>query len=64
MLELIGNVLTWASILIAISGIVYYYWIRTQDMLPVCVAAGLIVLAGVAARYVGSNNLRFDRFGD
>jgi hypothetical protein len=33
-------------------------------MLPVYVAAGLIVLAGAAARYVSSNNLRFDRFGD
>ena len=63
MLKLIGNVLTWASILIGISGIVYYYWIKTQDMLPVCVAAGLMVFAGAAARYVGANanNLRFDR---
>jgi hypothetical protein len=65
MLKLIGNVLMWASILIAISGIGYYYWIGTQDMLPVCVAAGIMALAGVGARYVGANatNLRFDRFG-
>ena len=45
MLKLIGNVLFWVSILIAISGIVYYYWIGTQDMFAVCVAAGLMVFA-------------------
>jgi hypothetical protein len=63
MLKLIGNVLFWASILIAISGIAYYYWLGTQDMFAVCVAAGIMVLAGVCARYVGANanNLRFDR---
>jgi hypothetical protein len=33
MLKLIGNVLFWASIVIAISGIAYYYWIGTQDVL-------------------------------
>ena len=64
MLKLIGNTLMWASILIAISGIAYYYWIGTQDMFAVCVAAGLIVLAGAAARYVGANNLRFDLNSD
>jgi hypothetical protein len=65
MLKLIGNVLFWASIVIAISGIAYYYWIGTPDMLAVYVAAGIMVLAGVCARYVGANanNLRFDRFG-
>jgi hypothetical protein len=60
MLKLIGNVLVWASILIAISGIAYYYWIGTQNMFPVYVAAGIMVLAGVGARYVGANNLRID----
>lgn len=52
MLKLIGNDLMWASILIAISGIAYYYLVGTQDMLPVYVAAGIMVLAGVSARYV------------
>jgi hypothetical protein len=47
MLKLIGNVLFWASIVIAISGIAYYYWIGTPDMLAVYVAAGIMVLAGV-----------------
>jgi hypothetical protein len=60
MLKLIGNVLMWASILIAVSGIACYYWIGTQDMLPVYVAAGIMVLAGVTARYVGANNLRIE----
>ena len=55
MLKLIGNVLMGASTLIAISGIAYYYWIGTQDMLPVYVAASIMVLAGAAARYVGAN---------
>jgi hypothetical protein len=64
MLKLIGNVLMWASILIAMTGIAYYYWIGTEDMFAVYVAAGLMVLAGVGARYVGANNLRFDRFGE
>jgi hypothetical protein len=64
MLKLIGNVLMWASILIAISGIAYYYWIGTQDMFPVLVVAGLIVLAGAVARYVGANNLRIDLNSD
>jgi hypothetical protein len=54
----------WASILIAISGIAYYYWIGTQDMFPVLVVAGLIVLAGAVARYVGANNLRIDLNSD
>jgi hypothetical protein len=64
-LKLIGNALFWASIVIAIGGIAYYYWIGTQDMLPVYVAAGIGVLAGAMARYVGANanNLRFDRDG-
>jgi hypothetical protein len=60
MLKLIGNILFWASILIAISGIAYYYWIGTQDMFAVCVAAGLMVFAGAAARYVGTKNLRIE----
>ena len=60
MLKLIGNVLFCASILIAISGIAYYYWIGTQDMLAVCVAAGIMVLAGACARYVGANNVRIE----
>jgi hypothetical protein len=60
MLKLIGNALFWASILIAISGIAYYYWIGTQDMLALYVAAGIMVLAGVGARYVGANNLRIE----
>ena len=62
MLKLIGNLLFWASILIAISGIAYYYWIGTEDMFGVCVAAGIMVFAGALARYVGANapNLRFD----
>jgi hypothetical protein len=60
MLKLIGNVLFWVSILIAISGIVYYYWIGTQDMFAVCVAAGLMVFAGACARYVGANNIRIE----
>jgi hypothetical protein len=60
MLKLTGNVLFWASILIAISGIAYYYWMGTQDMFAVCVAAGLMVFAGAAARYVGANNLRIE----
>jgi hypothetical protein len=64
MLKLIGNVLMWVSIFIAISGIAYYYWMGTEDMAAVYVAAGIMVLAGVGARYVGANNLRFDRFGD
>jgi hypothetical protein len=64
MLKLIGNVLMWASILIAISGIAYYYWIGTQDMFRVLVVAGLIVLAGAVARYVGANNLRIDLNSD
>ena len=66
MLKLIGNALMWSSILIAISGITYYYWIGTQDMLPVYVAAGIMVLAGAAARYVGAhaNNLRIDLNSD
>jgi hypothetical protein len=59
MLKLIGYFLMWAGILIAISGTAYY-WIGTEDMVAVCVAAGLMVLAGMAARYVGANanNLR------
>jgi hypothetical protein len=36
-------------------GIAYYYWIGTQDMLPVFVAAGIMMLAGAAAGYVGAN---------
>ena len=64
MLKLIGNVLMWASILIAISGTAWYYWIGTQDMFPVLVVAGLIVLAGAVARYVGANNLRIDLNSD
>jgi hypothetical protein len=48
----------------AMTGIAYYYWIGTEDMFAVYVAAGLMVLAGVGARYVGANNLRFDRFGE
>ena len=64
MLKLIGNVLMLASILIAISGIAYYYWVGTQDMLPVYVAAGIMVLAGVSARYVGANNIRIDLNSD
>ena len=60
MLKLIGNVLFCASILIAISGIAYYYWIGTQDMLAVCVAAGIMVLTGACARYVGANNVRIE----
>jgi hypothetical protein len=65
MLKLIGNALMWASIDIAISGIAYSYWIGTQDMFPVYVAAGIGVFAGTLARYVGANahNLRFDRDG-
>jgi hypothetical protein len=55
MLKLIGNVLMWTSILIAVCGVVYYYWIGTQDMLPVYLAAGIMVLAGAGARYVGAN---------
>jgi hypothetical protein len=35
MLKLIGNVLMWLSILIAISGIAYYYWMGTEDMAAV-----------------------------
>jgi hypothetical protein len=64
MLKLIGNVLMWASILIANSGIAYYYWVGTQDMLSVYVAAGIMVLAGVSARYVGANNIRVDLNSD
>jgi len=64
MLKLIGNVLMWASILIAISGTACYYWIGTQDMFPVLVVAGLIVLAGAVAHYVGANNLRIDLNSD
>ena len=60
MLKLIGNVLMWASILIAISGTAYYYWIGTQDMFPVLVVAGLIVLLGAVARWVGVNNIRVE----
>ena len=37
----------WLSILIAISGIAYYYWMGTEDMAAVYVAAGIMVLAGV-----------------
>jgi hypothetical protein len=60
MLKLIGNALMWASIVIAISGIVYYYWIGTQDMFPVLLVAGLIVLLGAVARYVGANNIHVE----
>jgi hypothetical protein len=60
MLRLIGNALWWASIVIAISGIAYYYWIGTQDMFPVLVVAGLIVLLGAVARWVGVNNIRVE----
>ena len=46
--------------------IAYYYWIGTQDMLPVFVAAGTMMLAGAAAGYVGGNteNLRIDLNSD
>lgn len=60
MLKLIGNALMWASIVIAISGIAYYHWIGTQDMFPVLVVAGLIVLLGAVARWVGVNNIRVE----
>lgn len=64
MLKLIGNVLFWASIVIAISGIAYYYWMGTEDMAAVYVAAGIMVLVGLGARYVGANNLRVDLNSD
>ena len=35
----------WLSILIPISGIAYYYWMGTEDMAAVYVAAGIMVLA-------------------
>ncbi|MGB6286359.1 MAG: hypothetical protein WBG18_18415 [Xanthobacteraceae bacterium] len=54
----------WLSILIPISGIAYYYWMGTEDMAAVYVAAGIMVLAGVGARYVGANNLRIDLNSD
>ena len=60
MLKLTGNALMWASIVIAISGIAYYYWIGTQDMFPVLVVAGLIVLLGAVAHWVGVNNPRVE----
>jgi hypothetical protein len=60
MLKLIGNALMWASIVIAITGIAYYYWIGTQDMFPVLVVAGLFVLLGAVARWVGVNNPRIE----
>jgi hypothetical protein len=60
MLKLIGNALWCASIVIAISGIAYYYWIGTQDMFPVLVVAGLIVVLGAVARWVGVNNIRVE----
>ena len=60
MLKLIGNVLMWASILIAISGTACYYWIGTQDMFAVLVVAGLIVILGAVARWVGVNNPRVE----
>ena len=44
MLKLIGNVLMWLSILIAISGIAYYYWMGTEDMAALYVAAGIMCL--------------------
>jgi hypothetical protein len=59
-LKLIGNALMWASIVIAISGIAYYYWIGTQDMFAVLVVAGLIVILGAVARWVGVNNPRVE----
>jgi len=33
-------------------------------MLPVCVASGIMVLAGLCAGYVGAKNLRIDRTFD
>jgi hypothetical protein len=54
----------WLSILIAISGIAYYYWMGTEDMAAVYVAAGIMVLVGVGARYVGANNLRVNLNSD
>ena len=33
-------------------------------MLPVCVASGIMVLAGLCAGYVGVKNLRIDRTFD
>jgi hypothetical protein len=54
----------WLSILITISGIAYYYWMGTEDMAAAYVAAGIMVLVGVGARYVGANNLRVDLNSD
>jgi len=36
----------------------------TQDMLPVYIASGIMVLAGLCAGYVGAKNLHIDRTVD